>query len=125
MLTKTRYSLFIFIALIITAAALLGPKEGGAGTTTAGTIFACWSNACPSPPSGTVTIDLIGPDGSSSLGQCQLTVERSCCRIDGDFPTGTYFFKYSQASSSGPCYSPTFSYTNGKSQSEPLICNCP
>jgi hypothetical protein len=98
-------------------------SEQKAGTT--GTIQACWSLLCGTPPSGSATILLKSPDGSEVYGSCVLTVERTCCNITGDFPTGTYYFEYSMPASTAPCTSATFSYTNGTNVSQNLICNCP
>ncbi len=115
----------IFTVITISLSTRESVIAADAKTTTAGTIFACWSTSCISAPSGTVTILLKSPDNSTIYGSCQLSVERSCCRIDGDIPSGDYYFEYTQSTSSGPCTSPVFSYTNGTTISQYVICNCP
>jgi hypothetical protein len=118
-------TIFIFAALIIFAGAFAGPvSNGGSSIPTAGTIYACWNSAC-APSGGTVSVTLKNVNSDVPVASCDLAPERTCCRMDGDFVTGTYFFEYKQAGSSNMCTSSSFSYTNGQTVSEYLICPCP
>lgn len=116
---------FIMLLVIAVCYITFGTVNNTAvsGTSAAGSIKICWGQTCATDVV-TTNVTLHNAAGQV-VGSCTITPPQTCCKISGDFPTGTYYFTYHRPTGVSDCRTGTFSYTNGTEVTLNLICYCP
>jgi hypothetical protein len=99
------------------------PKEAVSDTKAIGTIKVCWGQTCTSDVETTI-VNLVNSSGVT-VGTCTITPPQSCCKIQGDFPSGSYYFQYYRPTGVSDCQTAPFNYINGSEVTLNVICRCP
>ena len=113
----------LLMVLLVCAAFVPDAFTGTAGKGAVGTIKVCWGLTCNTDVETTV-VQLVNSHGQV-VGSCTITPPDDCCKITGDFPTGTYRFIYYRPTGLSQCTTGTFAYTNGTDVTLEVICRCP
>lgn len=116
-------SAVIAVVIIIYSVFGLSVNEAVSGNSAIGSIKVCWGQTCASD---VVTTEVTLHNSLGQVvGSCTITPPQSCCKITGDFPTGTYYFTYHRPTGVSDCQTGSFHYTNGTELSLSPICFCP
>lgn len=119
---KTIFSSLAALIVIALISFVFTPDAASTGSAT-GTIKVCWGLTCTSD--AVTTVVTLRDSNGRAVGSCTITPPVDCCKITGDFPTGTYYFTYNRPTGVSQCTTGTFSYTNGTDITLSPICFCP
>jgi hypothetical protein len=96
---KTIFALVLIPVITVFTYTVFGFGENS-NPVTIGQINACWSPACELPQYGQV-VYLLSVNSDVRLDSCILYPANDCCKMAGDFHTGTYYFVYHRVESQG------------------------
>jgi hypothetical protein len=122
---KTIISSFLVLAFAVLCYGLFsfGSSDVVSQPSATGTIKVCWASYCASSPELTV-VNLVDA-GGNTVGSCTIVPPQTCCKIQGDFRTGTYHFEYHRPTGTTQCKTADFHYVNGTDVKLDVICRCP
>jgi hypothetical protein len=110
------------LALLIAAFCTV-PETGVSNVSKTGTVKVCWSQVCIANVQDS-KVQLVNKYGVI-VGTCEIVPPNTCCKIQGDFPSGYYHFIYYQSGSTTRCKTPEFYYNNGTDVTYSVVCVCP
>ena len=122
---RTLY-LFIPVMLIVLFLRIFAVQDavsGQSGSALNGSIKVCWGLTCASDVETTV-VNLVDASGNT-IATCTITPPATCCKMSGNFPSGTYHFEYNRPTGTTDCRTADFHYLNGTDVEKDVICRCP